>query len=400
MLYILCAISLIVGLIIGFLSGKLSINKSKLELVQIQEQLKTKDETIKSLQNLENLVKEQFTNIANQAIIDKQAALNEQNSKLLEPLSQNLEAFRKRMEDLSKEGTSNALTIKTQIETLLNENKDIKNTANELTKALKENSQARGEFGEIILENILKASGLKNKRDYGEEGNYITQTGFKDLDNPSAISIRPDAVVFFPDNKHIIVDSKLALNDFREFANCEEEDEKQKHLKNFFKQVENMAEELGSKYNNLDGLHTPDFKLMFIPIEGILSYILGNQKLVEFANSKNVIIVGPSTLLATLRIINYCWAQKNQAENIAQILKLGESMYSKCTILIDKIETLRNRMTSVQDYFDEVMKPLSGKGGLTSLVDKFTAFGMTPVKKIPEKYLPEQSQNTEVELVE
>ena len=120
----------------------------------------------------------------------------------------------------------------------------------------------------------------------------------------------------------------------------------------------------------------------------------------EFANSKNVIIVGPSTLLATLRIINYCWAQKNQAENIAQILKLGESMYSKCTILIDKIETLRNRMTSVQDYFDEVMKPLSGKGGLTSLVDKFTAFGMTPVKKIPEKYLPEQSQNTEVELVE
>ena len=157
-----------------------------------------------------------------------------------------------------------------------------------------------------------------------------------------------------------------------------------------------MTEELGSKYNNLDGLHTPDFKLMFIPIEGILSYILNNQKLIEFANSKNVIIVGPSTLLATLRIINYCWAQKNQAENIAQILKLGESIYLKCTILIDKIETLRNRMTSVQDYFDEVMRPLSGKGGLTSLVNKFIAYGLNPTKKIAEKYLPETDKTEEL----
>ena len=387
MSYIISIICIVIGIIIGYLIGKLSANKEKFELIQAQEQLKSKEETIKNLQNLEALVKEQFTNIANQTILERQKSLNEQNTKLLEPLSQNLEAFRKRMEDLSKEGTTNALTIKTQIETLLNENKDIKNTANELSKALKENSQSRGEFGEIILENILKISGLKNKKEFGEAGNYITQTGFKDLDNPSAISIRPDAVVYFPDNKHIIIDSKLALNDFREFANCNNEDEKQKHLKNFFNQVEKMAEELGAKYNNLDGLHTPDFKLMFIPLEGILSYIVNNQKLIEFANSKNVIIVGPSTLLATLRIINYCWAQKNQAENIAQILKMGESIYAKCVILVEKIETLKNRMTSVQDYFEDVMKPLSGKGGLISLVDKFTAFGMTPAKKIPEKYL-------------
>ena len=111
-----------------------------------------------------------------------------------------------------------------------------------------------------------------------------------------------------------------------------------------------MADELANKYNNLDGLNTPDFKLMFIPIEGILSYITSNQKLIEFAAERNVIIVGPSTLLAALRIINYCWSQKNQAENIAQILKLGESMYSKCRILIEKIEILKNRYTSLQDY--------------------------------------------------
>ena len=391
MIYIASIIALIMGLIIGFLSGKLSSDKAQLKLVQLQEQLKTKEETIKSLQNIEELVKEQFTNIANKTILEKQSALTEQNSKLLEPLNQNLESFRKRMEDLSKEGTSNAQTIKTQIETLLNENKIIKNTANELTKALKENAQSRGEFGEIILENILKASGLKNKNNYGEAGNYITQKGYTDLNNPSAPQVRPDAIVFFPDNKHIIVDSKLALNDFKEFANCEDEEEKSKYLKNFYNQVEKMADELGNKYNNLDGLNTPDFKLMFIPIEGIMSYITSNQKLVEFAAQRNVIIVGPSTLLATLRIINYCWSQKNQAENIAQILKLGESMYSKCRILIEKIEILKNRYTSLQDYFDEVMTPLSGKGGLTGLVEKFVAFGLNPSKRIPEKYLPENA---------
>ena len=148
-----------------------------------------------------------------------------------------------------------------------------------------------------------------------------------------------------------------------------------------------MIDELGDKYNNLEGLQTPDFKLMFVPIESIMSYIVINQKLLEFANSKNVIIVAPSTLMTALRMINYCWAQKNQAENIEQILKTGESLYSKCVILIEKIETLKNKFISTEMYFDEVMKPLSGKGGLTSLVDKFRTFGLNQNKKIPDKYI-------------
>ena len=395
MIYIAAAVALIAGLVIGFLSGKLSSGNAQIEIAKYKEQLIAKDESIKTLQNMQELVKEQFTNIANKAILDKQSSLNEQNTKLLEPLSQNLENFRKRIEELSKEGTTNAQTIKTQIETLLNENKVIKNTANELTNALKENSQSRGAFGEIILENILKASGLKNKNEFGENGNYITQTGYKDLDNPTAPSVRPDAVIFFPDNKHVIVDSKLALNDFQKFANSDNDAEKEKYLKDFYSQVEKMADELGAKYNNLDGLQTPDFKLMFIPLEGIMSYIVSNQKLVEYANSRNVIIVGPSTLLAALRIINYCWAQKNQAENIKQILKTGESLYSKCTILIEKIETLKNRFLLVESYFDEVMKPLTGKGGIAGLIDKFRSFGLNPSKKIQDKYLLEDNEVSE-----
>ena len=395
MVYIYLIAGLIFGVIIGFLAGKLSAGKNEVEIAKYKEQLIAKDETIKTLQDMEKLVKEQFTNIANQALIEKQSSLNEQNTKLLEPLAQNLENFRKRIEEFSKEGSTNTQSIKTQIETLLNENKVIKNTANELTNALKENSQTRGVFGEIILENILKSAGLKNRKDFGESGNYITQTSYRDLNNPSAQPLRPDAVVFFPDNKHIIIDSKLALNDFQEYANISDEDKKQQLLKSFYSQVENMIEELSGKYNNLDGLHTPDFKLMFIPLESIMGYIVSNQKLIEYANSKNIIIVGPSTLLTALRMINYCWAQKNQAENIAQILKIGESLYSKCTILIEKIETLKNRFLMVESYFDEVMKPLAGKGGLTSLVDKFRAFGLNPAKKINEKYLPEINDTLE-----
>ena len=390
MVYIFCTIALLIGLIIGFLAGKLAQSNDKLKLIQIQEQLKTKEETINSLKNLEELVKEQFTNIANKAIIDKQALLTEQNSKLLEPLSQSIDAFRKRIEDFSKEGSTNTEAIKTQINVLLNENKSIKNSANELSKTLKENAQARGEFGELILENLLKSAGLKNKNEYGDNGNYITQTGYRDLNNPTAPLVRPDAIIFFPDNKHIIVDSKLALNDFKEFANCDDESERETHLKNFFGQVEKMVSELGGKYNNLEGLHTPDFKLMFIPIEGILSYILNNQKLITFANNNNVVIVGPSTLLATLKIINYSWTQKNQAENISQILKLGENIYGKCQIFIERIEEIKKKFRILEQSFDDAMKPLSGKGGLASLVEKLTDYGLRPQKRISENYLEEK----------
>lgn len=390
MVYIFCTIALFVGLIIGFLVGKLSQNNDKLKLIQVQEQLKSKEETINSLRNMEELVKEQFTNIANKAIVDKQTLLTEQNNKILEPLSQSIDAFRKRIEDFSKEGSTNTEAIKTQINVLLNENKSIKNSANELSKTLKENAQARGEFGELILENLLKSAGLKNKNEYGDNGNYITQTGYRDLNNPTAPLVRPDAIIFFPDNKHIIVDSKLALNDFKEFANCEDESERETHLKNFFNQVEKMVTELGGKYNNLEGLHTPDFKLMFIPIEGILSYILNNQKLLTFANNNNVVIVGPSTLLATLKIINYSWTQKNQAENISQILKLSENIYAKCQIFIDRIEEIKKKFRILEQAFDEAMKPLAGKGGLASLVEKLTDYGLRPQKRISDNYLEEK----------
>ena len=389
MIYIVGLVCLLAGIGVGFLLAKVMNNNDKIEMIKLQEQLKLTTENQKHYEDLEKLVAEQFTNIANRTILEKQNNLSEQNSKLLEPLSKNIENFRQRIEDLSKEGSKNTETIKTQIETLLKENNVIKNTANELTRALKENAQARGELGEIILENILKASGLKNKDDYGEAGNYLIQKSFRDLNNPTAPLIRPDAVVFLPDNKHIIVDSKLALNNFKEFVNCEDEEEKKNYLKEFFKQVEDMAEELGGKYNNLDGLNTPDFKLMFIPLESILSYIMQNQKLVEFATSKNVVIVGPSTLIATLKIITYCWAQKNQAENIAQILKIGESIYDKTNILIGKIETLKTRFTSVESFFDEVLKPLTGRGGITSLAKKLTDCGLNPAKKIEEKYIPD-----------
>ena len=393
--YVPVFVALLTGLGIGFLIGKLSDNSAKLELVKCREQLNSKENIIKNFQDIEKLVKEQFTNIANQKLLENQSSLNEQNTKLLEPLSKNLEIFRTRIEEFSKEEKANALTIKTQIETLMNENKLIKNSANELTKALKENSQSRGAFGEIILENLLKASGLKNKKEYGENGNYITQTGFRDLDNPSSPSVRPDAVIFFPDSKNIIVDSKLPLNDFLEFANTEDENEKAKWLTEFYSQTEKMVEELSNKYNNLDGLQTPDFKLMFVPVESIMSYVVANQRLLEFANSKNIIIVGPSTLMSALRIINYCWTQKNQAENIEQILKTGESFYAKCIVLTEKLSVLRNKFLSVDAYFDEVLKPLSGKGGLTSLADKFRAFGLNSNKKISDKYLPSDNEEEE-----
>lgn len=391
-------LALVLGAGLGFLFSKLKFDVLK---AKMQSELDSLKSSQSSSQALCETIKNEFVNLANSAILEKQQMLEEQNLKKLDiqlnPLKERILEFQKKVEEFNVSGVKNTNIIQEQIKSLTNENNLIRTQAENLTRALKENSKSRGLFGEMILENILKSSGMENKNENPERGTYITQKGFRSNNDPNGAKITPDAVVYYPDDdKNIVIDSKMSFVDFLNFVEAEDEDEKQNSLRAFYKSVEDRIGELSGKYENLEGLATPDFTLMFVPVEACINYIYSNAKLVEDAYKKRVVIVGPASLIATLRVIKYSWAQKNQEKNVREILKLADSMYSKVTTLIGHLEKLQTNFTTVQKTFGQIFTTLSGRGGLFSQTEKLKDYGISPSNSIDKKYIEQQ----EKELIE
>ena len=383
------ALSLIIGLVLGFVISKLKFDVQKAKLQSEVDALKNSQNTS---QNLCETIKSEFVNLANAAILEKQQMLEEQNLKnlnvQLNPLKERILEFQKKVEEFNVSGVKNTNIIQEQIKSLTNENNLIRTQAENLTRALKENSKSRGLFGEMILENILKSSGMENKTENPERGTYITQKGFRSNNDPNGAKITPDAVVYYPDDdKNIVIDSKMSFVDFLNFVEADDENEKQNSLKQFYKSIEDRINELSGKYDNLEGLATPDFTLMFVPVEACINYIYSNVKLVEDAYKKRVVIVGPASFIATLRVIKYSWAQKNQEKNVREILKVSDNIYSKVATLIGHLEKLQTNFTTVQKTFGQIFTTLSGRGGLFSQTEKLKDYGIAPANSIDKKYI-------------
>ena len=385
-------LALILGAALGFVFSKLKFDVLKAKL---QSEIDTLKNSQNTSENLCEKIKSEFVNLANSAILEKQQMLEEQNLKKLDtqlnPLKERILEFQKKVEEFNVSGVKNTNIIQAQIKSLTNENNQIRMQAENLTRALKENSKSRGLFGEMILENILKSSGMENKTENPERGTYITQKGFRSNNDPNGTKITPDAVVYYPDDdKNIVIDSKMSFVDFMNFIETDDENEKQISLKHFYKSIEERINELSGKYDNLEGLATPDFTLMFVPIESCINYIYSNIKLIEEAYKKRVVIVGPASLIATLRVIKYSWAQKNQEKNVREILKLADNLYSKVATLIGHLEKLQTNFTTVQKTFGQIFSTLSGRGGLISQTEKLKDFGISPSSSIDKKYIESQ----------
>lgn len=385
-------LALILGATLGFVFSKLKFDVLKAKL---QSEIDTLKNSQNTSENLCEKIKSEFVNLANSAILQKQQMLEEQNLKKLDtqlnPLKERILEFQKKVEEFNVSGVKNTNIIQEQIKSLTNENNQIRMQAENLTRALKENSKSRGLFGEMILENILKSSGMENKTENPERGTYITQKGFRSNNDPNGTKITPDAVVYYPDDdKNIVIDSKMSFVDFMNFIETDDENEKQISLKHFYKSIEERINELSGKYDNLEGLATPDFTLMFVPIESCINYIYSNIKLIEEAYKKRVVIVGPASLIATLRVIKYSWAQKNQEKNVREILKLADNLYSKVATLIGHLEKLQTNFTTVQKTFGQIFSTLSGRGGLISQTEKLKDFGISPSSSIDKKYIESQ----------
>ena len=351
----------------GFFAA-FSLQKSKnsaleIENVRLQEKLNSTKEKIQSAEDYSALIKKEFVNLANQALIEKNKMLNDENQKNLEtflkPLRENLKDFQSKMEEYNITGIKNTQTLKEQIEYLSGQNKLITTQTEKLANAISTNSKFRGSFGEMILERLLKISGLIDKKDDPIKGNYLLQAGFRNLDSAGGSKITPDAGVF---------------------------------TKKFYSNILDRIKELENKYTNLEGLTAPDFTLLFIPFEACMGLIYANNALVEEANRRNIVIVGPSTLLSTLRTVNYTWMSKNQNDNIKEILKTGEGIYAKCQTLIGKLEGLSANFETLRKGFDGVFTSLKGRGGLFGQIAKFRELGFNPANPIDEKYLSDGAE--------
>lgn len=396
--YILtAALAFLFGAIIaGFiLNKKLELEKNKnLELnnenISLKAELKVYEENKTNEENLKNLIKEEFTNTAAKVLIEKQQFLNEQNKTSLEtflnPLKEKIKEFQQKVEKADETGKINTATLKEKIEELVKQNQITCSQTEKLSNAISQNSKFRGSMGEMILEKLLKSSGLIDKKE-NPMGNYETQKGFRSKDGDTGVKI-VDAVIYLSEGKKsVVIDSKASLVEFINFTETTDDDEKQKHLNAFLADVKDRIKELVGKYNNLEGLMTPDFTIMFIPFEYPLTYIYSNPDLIEYALKNNIIISGPSTLIATLRTINYSWAQKNQYENIQNITTLAKNIYEKTATLIQKIEGVQTSFETVRKKFDEVFSTAMGQRGLFNQVEKLKEYGISSTKKIDEKYL-------------
>ena len=361
---------------------------SKTAQLTILEQNKTnKDELI-------DLIKKEFQAASNEVLIEKQKSLQEQNLTSLEgflkPLKERIKEFQTKVEQFDETGKINNATLKQKIEELIKQNQITCTQTEKLSNAISQNSKFRGTLGEMILDKLLKASGLIDKKENPIKGNYETQAAFHTNDDTNS-QRNVDAVVYLSEGtKSIVIDSKASLTEFMNYMEENDTEAKQKHLSAFLKDISDRVDELSNKYTNLKEITTPDFTIMFIPFESSLTYVYQDNKLIEEALKKNIIIAGPSTLIATLRTINYSWAQKNQYDNIKNITKLAQTIYEKCIVLIQKFESVQASFETVRKNFDGVFATIKGRGGLIGQIEKLKDYGLSPAKQIESKYLEEE----------
>jgi len=350
-----------------------------------QEQLASQDKLV-LLESAEQRLQQQFENLANK-IFEQKNENFKQSSKagldaLLSPLKEQIEGFKKQVTDqYVKEGQERA-SLKTEILGLKELNQQITHDAAALTKALKGDNKQQGNWGEVVLERILKESGLRE----GHE--FDTQVSLK---NEAGKSYQPDVVVHLPNDKDVVVDSKVSLSAYERYFNEQEDDvERKRYLSEHINSLRSHIKELGKKdYQDLKGIRTLDYVLMFIPVEpAFLLAVEHAPELIKLALDNNIMLVSPTNLLVALRTINNIWQYEYQNQNAQKIADNAGKLYDKFHGFVTDMEKVGKAIESTQKNFDGAMNKLStGKGNLVRQVEQFKTLGVQSNKKLDSQLL-------------
>ena len=297
---------------------------------------------------------------------------------LLSPLRERLGEFQKTIIDSFTTQGKEQHTLKAEIEKIVLQ-------ADSLTKALRGDVKAQGNWGEVMLERILEESGLRPDKDYilqGMEMGLVSADGGRQ---------QPDVIVRLPDNKHIIVDAKVSLVDYERYSSAADDTAKNIHLKNFLKSVRTHVGGLeGKRYQDNDKLGTPDFVLMFMPVEGAYSVaVQQDNELHSYAWSKRIVIVCPATLFATLRTIASIWNIERQNKYADEIAKRGGQLYDQFVAFIADMQGIDDSLKGAQKNYDAALKRLSEGRGVVYQIEKLKALGAKTAKSLPKELLTE-----------
>lgn len=372
----------------------IQLSKKEVDFENLWERNAEQKQEVEKLQ--EKFTKE-FENLANKILEEKTNKFTEQNREnlknILSPLQDKIHLFEKKVEDTHKESIDYHAALRQQILGLREMNEQMSKETVNLTKALKGDSKMQGNWGELVLERVLEKSGLEKGREYDVQQSFTNTDGQR---------VFPDVVVNLPDGKKMIIDSKVSLTAYEKYTNEESEILKVTYLKEHVGSIKRHVEQLGEKnYHDLYQIESPDFVLLFIPIEPAFASALNEDTtLYNRAFEKNVVIVTPSTLLATLRTIDSMWANQKQQENAYEIARQAGALYDKFEGFVTDLVKIGKKMDEAKtEYGNAMNKLVDGKGNLITSVEKLKKMGAKARKALPENILKRASDD-ENELLE
>jgi len=365
-----------------FLNTELTRRNTEYQNLQ-QQNLKRDEELAKQQEELEN----KFELLANK-ILDKKSEKftlqNKENIKtILDPLQEKIKLFEDKVDKTHKESIDYHAALRQQIIGLKDMNQQMSKETLNLTKALKGDSKTQGNWGELILERVLEKSGLEKDREYVLEKSF-------NIDDEHKTRLRPDVIINLPDNKKMIVDSKVSLTAYEQYVNSDNETEKAQFLKDHITSLNRHVTQLSEKkYEDLHEIESPDFVLLFIPVEPAFAVAINSDnELYNKAFEKNIVIVTPATLLATLRTIDTMWNNDKQQRNAIEIARQAGALYDKFEGFVTDLTKVGKKMDEAKtEYKGAMNKLVEGRGNLITSVEKIKKLGAKAKKALPQNII-------------
>lgn len=349
--------------------------------MQLTQERNQSNEKLALLQSAREELTHQFKNLANDILEEKSKRFSEQNQQslcqLLDPLKTKLQEFQGKVEQVYVQEGKDRSALAEQVRQLMELNKTVSQEANNLTKALKGSNKSQGNWGELVLERVLEGSGLRKGEEYDVQESHTLPDGRR---------LQPDVVVHLPDDRHLVIDAKATLVAYEDYANAEDEKHRDAAFKRHLDAVRSHIKGLSDKnYQDLYGLKSLDFVLMFIPIEpAFMLAVTHDRDLFMDAWNKNVLLVSPSTLLFVVRTVANLWRQEAQTRNAQDIAKRGAELYDKLAGFVEDMESLGTRLNQAQKDYDGAINKLStGRGNLIRQAEMLKKLGVKPSKSLP-----------------
>jgi len=377
-------------------------NKLSEELATQKTTLHQKDLHFKAqiaqIDEQKGIMKTEFQNLANEILKSKGVEFSELNKKsldaMLDPFKLQINDFKGKVENLHQEGTKQQTEMKTELKHLQEMHQTMTQEAHNLATALQGQRKTQGNWGELILENVLDRSGLILGKDYKREDSFNYEEGNRG---------RPDAVIYLPQDKHLIIDAKVSLSAYTRYVNSEDELERKQAIKAHVQAFSDRIQELSDRnYYKLNGINSPEMVFMFVPIESaFVEAMKADESIFQKAIEKNVLVATPTTLLTSLNIVRQLWRYEDQNKHTAELVKKAEGVYKKLKTFLASFEGIKKGLDNAQDSYSRAEGQLiSGKGNLVKQVSEFKELAPTIKDQLPQYFVEKAELELDPKVVE